>query len=96
MPILDEHPIWIEMYWKCWKIAFQGIKEPGEESPLHGIKDLQVGELSVSLICDKRDSVNATPHLKVQNNKDFISIVHHNGQVYKYELESGSHNLEIN
>lgn len=45
----------------------------------HGIKDLKVGELSASLICNKRDSVNATPDLKVQNNKAFTLIISYNG-----------------
>lgn len=33
-PILDDHPGWIDMYWKCWEIAFRGIKQPQDESPL--------------------------------------------------------------
>jgi glycogen debranching enzyme len=33
-PILDGNPEWIEMYWKCWEIAFRGIKRPPEGSPL--------------------------------------------------------------
>lgn len=33
-PILDERPVWIEMYWKCWEIAFPVIQEPEGDSPL--------------------------------------------------------------
>jgi glycogen debranching enzyme len=33
-PVLDAHPGWIDMYWKCWEIAFRGIKQPQEDSPL--------------------------------------------------------------
>ncbi|MEE9167121.1 MAG: trehalase family glycosidase [Candidatus Neomarinimicrobiota bacterium] len=33
-PVLDSHPEWIDMYWKCWEIAFKGFKSPPEGSPL--------------------------------------------------------------
>jgi glycogen debranching enzyme len=33
-PILDAHPEWIEMYWKCWQIAFSHVKKPQPGSPL--------------------------------------------------------------
>jgi len=33
-PILDGNSEWIEMYWKCWEIAFRGIKSPPPGSPL--------------------------------------------------------------
>ena len=33
-PILDDHPGLLEMYWKCWEIAFHGIKKPAPDSPL--------------------------------------------------------------
>lgn len=33
-PILDDNQDWIEMYWKCWEIAFRGIKQPAPGSPL--------------------------------------------------------------
>lgn len=32
-PILDGNPGWIEMYWKCWRIAFRGMKQPAPGSP---------------------------------------------------------------
>jgi len=27
-PILDDNPDWVEMYWKCWQIAFTNIHQP--------------------------------------------------------------------
>jgi glycogen debranching enzyme len=33
-PVLDGNPGWIDMYWKCWEIAFRGFKQPQEGSPL--------------------------------------------------------------
>ena len=33
-PILDGDPGWIDMYWKCWEIAFRGLKKPADASPL--------------------------------------------------------------
>ena len=33
IPILDDNPGWVDMYWKSWEIAFQGIKQPIPESP---------------------------------------------------------------
>jgi glycogen debranching enzyme len=32
-PVLEGNPGWIEMYWKCWQIAFQGMKQPSPGSP---------------------------------------------------------------
>ena len=32
-PILADNTGWIEMYWKCWEIAFRGFKTPDPESP---------------------------------------------------------------
>ncbi|MBK1876149.1 amylo-alpha-1,6-glucosidase [Pelagicoccus mobilis] len=31
-PILDGDPGWIDMYWKCWDIAYQGLKSPEPNS----------------------------------------------------------------
>lgn len=33
-PILDDDPGWVDMYWRCWEIAFQGLKQPPPGSPL--------------------------------------------------------------
>ena len=33
-PILDGDPGWVDMYWRCWEIAFRGLKEPPPGSPL--------------------------------------------------------------
>jgi len=33
-PILEGNPNWLDMYWKCWEIAFQGFKSPPPGSPL--------------------------------------------------------------
>ena len=33
-PVLGDNPEWLEMYWKCWEIAFQGFKSPADGSPL--------------------------------------------------------------
>lgn len=33
-PILDDNQDWLEMYWKCWEIAFKGFKSPPAGSPL--------------------------------------------------------------
>jgi glycogen debranching enzyme len=33
-PILEGNPGWIDMYWKCWEIAFHGMKQPPNGSPL--------------------------------------------------------------
>ena len=33
-PILESNPEWIDMYWKCWEIAFKGFKQPPKGSPL--------------------------------------------------------------
>lgn len=33
-PILEGNPGWIDMYWRCWEIAFQGFKSPPPGSPL--------------------------------------------------------------
>jgi hypothetical protein len=32
-PILSDNQGWINMYWKCWEIAFRGFKKPAPESP---------------------------------------------------------------
>ena len=33
-PVLDDHPELVEMYWKCWELAFHNIKKPAPGSPL--------------------------------------------------------------
>ena len=33
-PVLSDDPGWVEMYWKCWEIAFKGFKAPPSGSPL--------------------------------------------------------------
>ncbi len=33
-PILDGDPGWVDMYWRCWEIAFRGLKQPAPDSPL--------------------------------------------------------------
>ena len=33
-PVLSENSEWLEMYWKAWEIAFRGIKQPENGSPL--------------------------------------------------------------
>ncbi len=33
-PVLEGNPEWVEMYHKCWEIAFDGLKQPPEGSPL--------------------------------------------------------------
>ena len=33
-PILEGEPGWVDMYWTCWEIAFQGFKQPPQGSPL--------------------------------------------------------------
>lgn len=32
-PILDAHPDWIQMYWKCWQISFSHLMAPPPASP---------------------------------------------------------------
>ncbi|MBN2282247.1 MAG: hypothetical protein JXQ65_16820 [Candidatus Marinimicrobia bacterium] len=34
VPVLDENKEWLKMYWKAWEIAFRGIRQPQEGSPL--------------------------------------------------------------
>ena len=34
IPLLAKDSGFVEMYWKCWEIAFRGIKSPAEGSPL--------------------------------------------------------------
>jgi len=31
-PIYDEQPLYVEMYWKCWEIAFKNFHEPAPKS----------------------------------------------------------------
>jgi hypothetical protein len=33
-PVLEGHPEWLPMYWKCWELAFSHLKEPVPSSPL--------------------------------------------------------------
>ncbi len=33
IPVLENNPVWIDMYWKCWEIAFRGIRSPSPGSP---------------------------------------------------------------
>ena len=33
-PILEEHPNWIDMYWKAWDLAFSRLRKPEPGSPL--------------------------------------------------------------
>ena len=33
-PVLGGNPGWVDMYWKCWEIAFRGLKQPPPGSPL--------------------------------------------------------------
>ncbi len=32
-PIIDENSEWLDMYWKCWELAFKHFKKPPEGSP---------------------------------------------------------------
>lgn len=34
LPVLEDNPGWIEMYYKCWEIAFRGLRQPQTGSPL--------------------------------------------------------------
>jgi glycogen debranching enzyme len=34
VPILDDNPGWIEMYWRCWELAFSHLKKPSPGSKL--------------------------------------------------------------
>src|SRR5215469_1445737 len=31
-PIDDEHPLWVETYWKAWELAFRNFHEPPPNS----------------------------------------------------------------
>jgi len=31
-PVFDEKPLWVEMYWKTWEIAFKNFQEPSPGS----------------------------------------------------------------
>jgi len=31
-PIADEHPLWVETYWKAWELAFKNFREPAKGS----------------------------------------------------------------
>ncbi len=31
-PICDDHPLWIQVYWKAWKLAFKNFHEPAPQS----------------------------------------------------------------
>lgn len=33
-PVLENHKEWLDMYWKCWDLAFKGFKSPEDGSPL--------------------------------------------------------------
>lgn len=33
IPVLEENKEWLDMYWKCWEIAFKHFKKPPEGSP---------------------------------------------------------------
>lgn len=33
-PVLPSKPEWMEMYWKCWRLAFAHLKQPQPNSPL--------------------------------------------------------------
>lgn len=32
-PIMEDNTEWLNMYWKCWEIAFDHFKKPSEKSP---------------------------------------------------------------
>jgi hypothetical protein len=32
-PILEGNPEWVEMYWKCWDLAFTHLRKPDPNSP---------------------------------------------------------------
>ncbi len=34
VPVMADNPEWLDMYWKSWEIAFQGMKQPEAGSPL--------------------------------------------------------------
>jgi len=33
-PVLEGNPEWVELYWAAWELAFRGLKQPPEGSPL--------------------------------------------------------------
>ena len=33
-PVFPTQPEWVEMYWKCWQLAFSHLKQPSPDSPL--------------------------------------------------------------
>ncbi|MFH1198311.1 MAG: trehalase family glycosidase [bacterium] len=32
-PVIEDNPEYLELYWKCWEIAFSHFKQPPEDSP---------------------------------------------------------------
>jgi len=32
-PVLDANPDWVDMYWKCWELAFDHLRQPAPGTP---------------------------------------------------------------
>lgn len=32
-PILDDNPGWVDLYWKCWQLAFEHLRQPATGAP---------------------------------------------------------------
>lgn len=60
----------------------------------HGISNLRFGNVDVSLICERRESVNSPAKVKVESNKDFNLIIERGHNNYKtFHIKNGIQNI---
>jgi len=60
-----------------------------------GMDNFRFGDVTVSLICEKRASAQAPARIRVKTDKPFTLVVVNNGEEKKFELSPGQHDLTV-
>jgi hypothetical protein len=79
-PIIDGHPEWVEMYWRCWEL-------PSSICIL--------GEATISVRCEARANAGAPAKIAIQTDRPFELTVYKQGRESKFEIPIGGKVLEI-
>lgn len=61
----------------------------------HGIKNLTISDIVVDAICEERKNNSEPVKIEIKNNLYLKFIVEINGKEFKYELEPGSHKINV-
>lgn len=92
IPILDDHPEWVDMYWKTWEIAFSNFKKPPHNSPfVSNFIDEAFNELIFQwdthfMIMFARYGHNIFPAIESHDN--FYSNQHEDGLIWRVITEA--------